>query len=276
MHVKTTSTLQNHNTHSSENTHLPVNGPYKANSNINFTLKKITGLTEVSNGNITLDNCQAIHRNSYAQSSEVLVQSNNGKININNGSEIGGSVLGSNGKISITHSAIEGSVENSNGDIILAASRCCAVVTQNGKVELSDATVFSVNNSNGKVVLDRTVVTKDVKISNGTLSVNRSKILGQLELSSNKLTVGEDSVINDLRLIHVKTLSSVSSITVFGGNNIKISIGGSAEKVTQQVTLENGSRLHHLEFTGEKCILTLKGTAEYTGPSQDKLEIIRH
>ncbi|WP_273908499.1 DUF4097 family beta strand repeat-containing protein [Enterobacter bugandensis] len=295
MYVNNTSGAQSWNLGSTENTRQSINGIHKSNDNIKLTSKIITGLTESSNGNILLEDCEAKHSDDYHPLSEVLVKSNNGSIKINSNSHIRGSVRNSNGKVSVADSVIEGDIKTSNGNIALKGGCCSSVATSNGKIELTQATVSSVNNSNGKVMLDETTVTGDVKMSNGTLSSNNSKIQGRLEMNSNKFTLGSDSEVNHLKLIHVETLSSASISSLFRGCNItgggSITINGvsynnsnlsrrsdtdeAAESVTQYVTLENGARLNHLEFTGEKCILTLEGTAEYTGSPQEKLEIIR-
>lgn len=295
MHASNISGGQYTNFNNTESTRQYINGMRKLNDSIKLTHVNITGLTESSNGDILFDDCQAKHCDDYHQLSEFLVESNNGNIIINNNSHIRGSVRNSNGKVSVANSVIEGDIKTSNGNISLKAGSCNFVTTSNGKVELTQATVSSVNNSNGEVVLDETTVTGDVEMENGTLSSNSSIIQGKLEMKSNKLTLGNNSEVNYLKLIHVETLSSASVSSLFrgciitGGGNIKINgvrynnsvfshksyTDGATESVTQYVTLENGSRLNHLEFTGRKCILTLEGTAEYTGSPQGNLEIIR-
>ncbi|MFT8212363.1 MAG: hypothetical protein ACMZI0_20635 [Symbiopectobacterium sp.] len=291
MYVNNTSGVQSQNPNNTGSTRQFINGIYKSNDNIRLSQKNITGLTESSNGNITLDNCQAKHSDNNHHVSDVLLKSNNGNIKIDNNSHIYGSVKISNGKVSVANSVVAGNIKNSNGNITLKAGSCNAIVTSNGKVKLSHATVFSVNNSNGKIVLDETTVTGDVKMSNGILCVNNSKIQGKLEFNSNKFTLGRDSEVNYLKLIHVDTLSSesISSLlrvcTITGGGSTTIngirysnsapSRRSKTDETTENVTLENGSKLNHLEFTGKRCILTLEGTAEYIGSSQEKLEIIR-
>lgn len=293
MYVNNASGGQSRNLSNTENSRQFINGMYKSNADIKLTHKNITGLTESSNGNIHLDDCQAKHSYDDHRLSDDLVRVNNGNIKINNNSYIYGSIKSSNGEISVANSVIEGDIKNCNGNISFKAGSCRAVVNSNGKVELAQATLSSVKNSNGKVVLDETTVTGDVTVSNGKLAINTSKIQGKLELNSNQLTLGSDSEVNILKLIHVETFSSESVSLMFSihtqPGQVKINgvsysnsffsnnsdAGDTVKSVTQHVTLEDGSRLSKLEFTGEKCILTLEGTAEYTGFPQENLEVVR-
>lgn len=285
MYVNKSSGAQGYNLDNADSSRQSIGGVYKSNENISLVNKNITGLTEVSNGTLLLDNCWVKCSNGNVCVSEVLARSNNGMLNIINKSFIEGSVECKNGKVSINDSVIKGDLKNTNGYIILRAVSGRNIITTNGNVELYQSTVYSVNNANGKVVLNESTVTGDVNVSNGTFHIKNSKVQGKLQLSGQRLTLGSGSEVNKLKLMHMKAVlpSEISSlyrgvnITSWGGvtingigyNNSELTRRRDVDKVedivTQHVRLEHGARLNHLEFTGEKCTLILEGTAEYRG-----------
>lgn len=221
-----------------------INGINMEGGDIVLRDSLIKGLLRVINGNISLIHCAVETDDSNVDQSSVLVE-------------------GSNCTITIINSLIKGTVKNTNG-----------------RLRVQQTNLFSIKNVCGTVELENVIVADSVTLCNASCYVKGSHIQGELQWFGNELTVDRDSHINALKLIHSKEFifsilsSALENISLAGGN------GGPSpdemdDNVTQYIWLESGAKLNRLEFTGAKCILTLKGTAQYTGAPHANLVIVR-
>lgn len=238
-----------------------------SNLGFNYFHGFIDGVINVSNCNVLMASCTLVKSasaNYTAAANKTLAKITHGAAWVKNASIIFGSIDVKDGNIDISDSIIMGNVVCTRGNVVLSSSR---------------STINLVKN-----IPSPCVVYGDLNVGAGRVAIFDTRIYGTVNVTGNSITIGQGAFVRHLTLQCVSAYPPLSRVQtpVVGPyscpiwrdvNGVNAGVGSATtqyqkralSRVTQFVTLGAGAVLQGIDFTGDRCVITLGKNARYEG-----------